>query len=47
MNARRIPQSAYVRIGWVWAGLLLAAGLPLRAAGAERIVLIEEFTATW
>ena len=36
-----------VSMGWPIAALLVVAAFPPTAVGAERVVLGEEFTATW
>ena len=34
-------------VAWLVAGLALVAAMPFAAPAAERIVLCEEFTASW
>ncbi len=47
MKTRCSPNAGSLGLGHVLVGAVLAAVIPLRALGAERVVLCEEFTATW
>jgi hypothetical protein len=47
MGRQAVPTRRGVQFGGALAALVLLAACPLTAAAAERVVLGEEFTATW
>jgi hypothetical protein len=47
MKKYRFSAAAAGRLGWTAAVLAVAMALAGTAAAAERMVLLEEFTATW
>ena len=47
MNGLPSAAGSSMRFGWTAAALLLVAAVPQTGLGAERVVLGEEFTATW
>jgi hypothetical protein len=47
MRERWLLRDNYARTAWALMSLSLAAFVPAAGYGAERVVLGEEFTATW